>query len=200
MPVLISTLSLLLFSSIASQVAGEALKVGDKIPDVSVTTAMGKALKLREAVADKPAVLIFYRGGWCPYCTKHLQALMDIEQDLTQTGYQLLAISPDQPKKLAETPDLEKLNYQLLSDSQVEAAKAFGLTFKVPDKLVKKYLTEYQIDIEAASGETHHLLPHPAVFVVDQKGIVRFAHVNPDYKKRLDPDKILKAAKKTAEQ
>ena len=77
----------------------------------------------------------------------------------------------------------------------MEAAKAFGLTFKVPDELVEKYVKEYSIDIEAASGEKHHLLPHPAVFVVDQKGKVNFAHINPNYKERLDAKKVLMAAR-----
>ncbi len=78
------------------------------------------------------------------------------------------------------------------------AAKAFGITFKVPDELVAKYKSDYQIDLEAASGQNHHLLPHPAVFIVGRDGIIRFAHVNPDYKSRLDPAEILKAAGESA--
>jgi len=169
------------------------LKVGHTIPDVAVKTAEGKSLSLRDAVKSNPAVLIFYRGGWCPYCMKHLQALMEIEDDLKKAGYQILAISADQPKKIAETPKRDELNYQLLSDSSMEAAKAFGITFKVPDDLVTKYKNDYQIDIEAASGESHHVLPHPAVYLVDRQGVVRFAHVNPNYKVRLDPKAIMKA-------
>jgi peroxiredoxin len=38
------------------------------------------------------------------------------------------------------------------------------------------------------------LLPHPGVFVIGKDGVIRFAHVNPDYKTRLDPEAILKAA------
>jgi peroxiredoxin len=169
--------------------------VGDRVPDVTLRTAESTDLKLRDAVKSKPAVLIFYRGGWCPFCTRHLMALAEVEKDLTAAGYQILAISPDQPAKLAETPDRDKLSYTLLSDSDVAAAKAFGITFKVPDELVTKYKTEYQIDLEAASGKTHHLLPHPAVFIVDQTGIIRFAHVNADYKVRLDPAEILKTVR-----
>lgn len=198
MYVVISRLSALLF--LASPLMAKAPKVGDKVPDVEVTTSEGKKVKLLAALKEKPSVLIFYRGGWCPYCVTHLQALMDIEKDLTKAGYQLLAISPDSPKSIANTPKGEALNYQLLSDSSVKAAKAFGLTFKVPDDLVEKYVNDYKIDIEAASGKTHHLLPHPAVFVVDTKGVVRFAHVNPNYKERLDPTKVLKAAREAAGQ
>ena len=189
------------FSISAVQVSADIPRetaVGDTIPDVSVMTVDKTELKLREAVKEKPAVLIFYRGGWCPYCTRHLMALAGIEDELTAAGFQLLAISADKPEKIAETPNRDKLGYTLLSDSTMEAAKAFGLTFKVPDKTVKEYKDEYQIDLEAASGQTHHLLPHPAVYIVDQKGTVRFAHVNQDYKDRLDPAFILTTAKEVA--
>ena len=77
MNLLISMLSASLL--LAAPTMAEALKVGAQIPDIAVTTAAGKPLKLRAAVSSKPAVLIFYRGGWCPYCVTHLQALMDIE-------------------------------------------------------------------------------------------------------------------------
>ncbi len=169
--------------------------VGDHIPDVTLRTAESAELKLRDAVKSKPAVVIFYRGGWCPFCTRHLMALAKVEKDITSAGYQILAISPDQPAKIAETPNRNSLSYTLLSDSDMDAAKAFGITFKVPEELVTKYKTDYQIDLEAASGKTHHLLPHPAVFIVDQTGIIRFVHVNPDYKTRLDPAEILKAVR-----
>lgn len=168
---------------------------GDRIPDVSVRTADASGLKLREAVKSKPAILVFYRGGWCPFCTRHLMALAEVEKDIVAAGYQILAISADQPAKLAATPDRGKLSYTLLSDAGMDASKAFGITFKVPDELVAKYKNEYKIDIEAASGETHHLLPHPAVFIVDGEGIIRFAHVNPDYKTRLTAAEILAAAR-----
>lgn len=172
---------------------------GDHIPDVSVKAADGSEVRLREAVKSKPTVLVFYRGGWCPYCSLHLMELAKVEKDLTAAGFQILAISADKPAKIAETPNRDKLTYTLLSDNTMEAAKAFGITFKVPDELVAKYKKEHQIDLEAASGETHHLLPHPAVFIVDQTGIIRFAHVNPDYKTRLETAAILKAARETAQ-
>ncbi|MGF1678896.1 MAG: peroxiredoxin-like family protein [Candidatus Methylacidiphilales bacterium] len=189
----------LLFSILLSALAGELLArplaAGDSIPDTSLLDEAGKAVKLNDLVREQPAVLIFYRGGWCPYCTRHLSALAAIEKDILAAGHQILAISPDQPAKLAETPDRENLNYRLLSDSTMETAKAFGITFQVPAELVSKYKNEYQIDLEAASGQTHHLLPHPAVYVVGTDGVIRFAHVNEDYKVRLEPGKILEAVK-----
>jgi peroxiredoxin len=176
----------------------EPLKRGDTIPDVTVQTVEGKTLQLKKLVAEKPTVLIFYRGGWCPFCTKHLSALVEIQDDLKTAGVQMLAISIDQPSKLKQTPDYDKLGYKLLSDADAKAAEAFGLVFTVPDDLVAKYKDEYKIDLEAASGRTHHKLPHPAVYVVSPGGTIEFDYVNQDYKVRLEPQKILEAAQDAA--
>jgi len=176
-----------------AQTNSTPLKVGDAIPDVTLRTEDDREISLRKLVSEKPTVLIFYRGGWCPFCTRHLKDLVGIESDLEKQGAQLLAISMDQPGKLKATPDREKLHYRLLSDSDAAAAKAFGIAFKVDDATVEKY-KGYGINLDAASGKDHHILPHPAVFVADTSGKIRFAHVNPDYKARLEPKKILEAA------
>ena len=170
------------------------LKVGDSIPDVSLRTEENQEVSLRKLVSEKPTVLIFYRGGWCPFCNRQLQSLAGIEDDLNKAGVQLLAISMDQPAKLKATPDREKLHYRLLSDSDAAAATAFGIAFKVDDKTVEKY-KGYGINLDAASGNDHHILPHPAVFIANTNGVIRFAHVNPDYKVRLESAKLLEAAR-----
>jgi len=185
--------SLAVASILTATAIGAPLGPGQTMPDAALQTQDGKVVSLRELVAAQPAVLIFYRGGWCPYCSKHLAALAEIEPQILEAGHRIIAISPDQPSALAATPDRGKISYTLLSDSDAEAARAFGLAFEVPAELVDKYKTDYQIDLEAASGRQHHLLPHPAVFVVGKDGIIRFAHVNEDYKVRLEPEKILEA-------
>jgi len=189
-------LSILLLGAAVAHAETNAtpLKVGDSIPAVKLRTEDDKEVSLRKLVSEKPTVLIFYRGGWCPFCNRHLQSLAGIEDDLNKAGVQLLAISMDQPAKLKATPDREKLHYRLLSDSDAAAATAFGIAFKVDDKTVEKY-KGYGINLDAASGNDHHILPHPAVFVADTSGKIHFAHVNPDYKVRLEPKKILEAAR-----
>jgi peroxiredoxin len=188
----ILSLLLLGISIATAQTNSTPLKVGDAIPDVMLRTEANEEVSLRKLLAEKPTALIFYRGGWCPFCTRHLKDLAGIEKDLEQAGAQLLAISMDTPEKLKATPDRDKLGYKLLSDSDAVAIKAFGIAFKVDDKTVEKY-KGYGINLNAASGKDHHLLPYPAVFVADHAGKITFAHFNPDYKVRLEPKKILEA-------
>lgn len=171
------------------------LGVGDEIPDATLRTPEGETVKLRALVADSPSVLVFYRGGWCPYCVRHLGVLAEIEDQLLASGHRLLAISPDRPEKLRNKPELAQSPFKLLSDSPAEVIRAFRIAFQVPDELVAKYKNDYGIDLESDSGHDHHLLPHPAVYVVGRDGAIRFAHVNPDYTKRLEPEKLLAALK-----
>jgi len=171
------------------------LKAGDTVPSVSVNNESGEKIDLLKLVKSKPSILIFYRGGWCPYCNTHLGELNTIELELTGLGYQILAISPDKPAKISETRKKGEVGYTLLSDSKMEATKAFGLAFKVDDETVKLYKEQYKIDLEGDSGETHHLLPVPAAYVVSTSGNIKFSYSNPDYKVRVDVKDLLDAAK-----
>lgn len=171
---------------------------GDKIPAVSVQNEEGELINLQAAVAKGPTVLIFYRGGWCPYCNAHLGALSEIEEQLTAAGVQLLAIGADRPSKLYDAPKRkEQPKYQLLSDHSMAAAEAFGIAYTVDEKTYNRLLGHH-INLEEASGETHHKLPHPAVFVASPDGTIQFSYVNTDYKVRLEPAKILAIGKKVA--
>lgn len=172
----------------------QPLAVGSPAPSVTLQTAGGEAFDLGAALRRQPTVLIFYRGGWCPYCNVHLGQLQKAEAEIRALGYQVLAISPDRPEKLAESVEKLQPDYVLLSDHAMAAAQAFGIAFRVDDATLEKY-KGYGIDLEAASGETHHLLPVPAVFIVGTDGRIRFAYSNADYKVRLSPEEVLAAAK-----
>lgn len=168
--------------------------INSKIPDVSVKTIEGENLQLRSIIAEKPTVLIFYRGGWCPYCSRHMAELQQIEEQIVEMGYQILAVSVDKPEVLKETLSDIELSYTLLSDSPADVMKAFGIAYRVDDKTVARYKS-IGIDFEKNTGYDHHILPAPAVFILDQEGTVKFKYVNPDYKQRINGDVLLAAAK-----
>ncbi len=169
--------------------------VGADAPTDVLRTVDGETFDLAAAYAASPTVLVFYRGGWCPYCNRHLADLARMESELNGMGVQLLAISPDHPGELRKTLTDKPLGYTLLSDSDMALSRAFGLAFRVDDATLTKY-DEYGIDLEAAAGGlSHHLLPVPAVYVVDRRGVIRFAHWDANYRERLDGDAVLAAAR-----
>lgn len=170
------------------------LKIGDKVPSVTLRNADGLEIPLDKIIKNQPTVLIFYRGGWCVYCNKHFGQLKSVETPLSQLGYQIVAISPDRVEKLRESLKKHKINYLLLSDSNAEAMKKFNLAFRLDDATYSRYKNQYSIDIEKDSGQTHHLLPVPTAYVIDQKGIIRYRYTNPNYKERVDPQELLRQA------
>jgi peroxiredoxin len=123
-----------------------------------------------------------------------LGQLRTIEAELLELGYQVIAISPDRPEKIQAMQAKSDYVYTLLSDSDLTAARAFGLAFKVSSEDVAMLL-KYQIDIEDASGKDHHLLPVPAVYIVGKDGKIEFNYVNPVYSVRVQPSVVLAAAK-----
>jgi len=105
-------------------------------------------------------------------------------------GYQIIGISPDKPEILAETALKYKVQYRLLSDKTMIAARSFGVAFQVVDKP-----PDYYVKLERASGEPHAQLPVPAVFIIGTDNTIKFEHIDPNFKVRLDPNVILSIAK-----
>ena len=174
------------------------VEVGATAPDIPLTRADGVAPTVHALAAEAPMVLVFYRGGWCPYCNRHLAALGAVEAELRDLGYRIHAVSIDRPEKVAEAAAAADFDYTLYSDADAEAAKAFGLAFRVDAETYEK-LIGYGINLEEASGRDHHLLPVPAVFLIDREVRIRFRHFNPNYKERLAADDLIEAARTAAQ-
>ncbi|MFZ2325081.1 MAG: peroxiredoxin-like family protein [Ignavibacteriaceae bacterium] len=170
------------------------VKIGTEIPNAIVKTVDNKEISLKEMIGKQKSIIIFYRGGWCPYCNLHLSELQSIEADLIKLGYKLIAISMDTPENLSATIDKHNLKYELYSDSKAEACKAFGIAFTVQNDYVNS-LKSYNMDLEESSGEKHHILPVPSVFLTDENGIIKFEYVNPNYKERISGKLLLEVSK-----
>lgn len=170
------------------------LPEGSHAPAFVVRRPDGADWRFDPGRLQSPVMLIFYRGGWCPYCNAHLAALREAEAELRHMGFEVLFLSADRPEKLHASLKEPMPGYTLLSDSRMQAARAFGIAFRVDDATVRRYL-ERGIDLEAASGEAHHELPVPAVFLIDQRGVIRFVHANPNYKVRISAAELLAAAR-----
>ncbi|HJU38013.1 MAG TPA: peroxiredoxin-like family protein [Tahibacter sp.] len=168
------------------------LLLGSPVPAVDVTRLDGTSVPLRELVGSQRSVIVFYRGGWCPYCNLQLQGLRLIREPLAKLGYRLIAISPDSPASMRATLDKTPLEYTLVSDASSAAIRAFGLAYRLDDATYEKY-AGHGIDLEKASGQGHHALPVPAVYLTDGAGTLQFSYVHPDYKVRM-PEKVILAA------
>ncbi len=164
------------------------LLVGETLPNATLSPMDGGVVSFHDITQEKPTVLIFYRGGWCPYCNLHLSAIGKNESEILELGYQIVAISPDNIENLQATAEKDSLRYRLFSDPSGDFAKAAGIAFQAPEKYGQRLL-------DASGGKNTGFLPVPAVFVVDTKGEIQFEYINPNYKKRLSGALLLAVLK-----
>ena len=198
---LITLLFLAPIGLVSAEVPDDAWQVspllpGQAAPAFNAPSATGGDFDFDPSNLEKPMVLIFYRGGWCPFCNLHFAELRKAEQPLIDLGFDISFISMDTAELMAEAVEGDDSpDYRLLSDSAADISKAFGVAFRVPDETVTLYKDKMGIDLEkSAGGNTHHILPVPSVFIVGRDGIVKFSYANPDYKVRLHPDVLVSAA------
>jgi len=104
----------------------------------------------------------------------------------------MIGVSPDSLESTKANIEKGSIPFPLYSDSELNATRGFGLVFKVDDATVTKY-KGFGIDLEKASGQAHHALPIPAVYVISKEGLITYAHSNPDYRQRLNSSDLLKA-------
>ncbi|SHN06657.1 peroxiredoxin-like family protein [Flavobacterium xinjiangense] len=164
------------------------LLIGEKIASLTLKSVDDDDVVLETLFSKKRTILVFYRGGWCPYCNLHLAALGEAEKDLLSLGYQIIAISPDAPKALKATEEKDKVNYILLSDSNGEFAKSVGVAFQAPENY-KPLISK------GSEGVNSTFLPVPAVFIVNLNGEIEFEHITPNYKNRISNDLLIAVAK-----
>ncbi|MEM8682748.1 MAG: peroxiredoxin-like family protein [Pseudomonadota bacterium] len=178
----------------------QPLKVGDAAPYFSVRDVNGDAVEFDPAALERPAVLITFRGGWCPYCNLHLSELRHVLPELDENGIDVLFLSGDRPEQLVASlrpetqTDVEDLDYTLLSDAEATAAIALGIAFRTRTTGLK--LRAIGRDIKDSSLDKHGVLPVPAVFAIGTDGKIAFAYANPDYKERLSADELREVANK----
>lgn len=178
----------------------EPLQVGQRAPRFVVKTVDNETFEFEPSELQRPAVIVTFRGGWCPYCNMHLSELRNVIPEISDLGVDVLFLSGDRPELLyqslnAETQEsIAGLDYKIYSDADAEAAIAFGIAFTPSDKLIQGRIAKGQ-DIAGSSILKHGVLAVPAVYAIDAKGVISFAFVEPDYKVRLPADELLKTAR-----
>ena len=169
----------------------KALKVGDKAPDFELPDGSGNKVKLSKMLETGPVVVTWYRGGWCPYCNIALMGFQEALPEIKAQGASLVAISPETPDNTMKTSEMDKLGFEVLSDKANKVAHAYGVAYKMPpaisgmmkDRLAKQ------------NGDDSNELPLGATYVIDRSGVIRYAFVDHDYRKRAEPSAVVAALK-----
>jgi peroxiredoxin len=176
---------LLLAIACAQYVAAQAgLRKGDAAPPFSQTDNSGKKIELANLLKQhKYVVLFFYRGQWCPYCNKHIQQLQDSLQLLTAKDAYVIGVTPETAENIGKTIEKTKASFSMVQDAGNTIMKAYNVAYVMDDATVAKYKT-YGVDLEKNNGNTDHMLPVPATYIIDRSGKIKFVHFNKDYRQR----------------
>ena len=177
---------------IASGLADQSVKQGDKAPDFALPDVNGETVQLSQLLAHGPVVLIFYRGGWCPYCNLALRSYQAILPEIQRAGATLVAVSPQTPDNSLSAREKMDLSFPVLSDRENAVARTYGLVFTVSSD-VQAVQQSMGLDLSKVNGSETWELPIPGSYVIAQDRTVALAFVDPDYTHRLEPGAILAA-------
>lgn len=176
----------------SSGIGERALSVGDRAPDFTLRNAFGRPVSLAHILARGPLILSFYRGNWCPFCNLELRAYQRLIGDIRAAGGDFVAISPQTPDRSLTISQKNALVFEVLSDPANQTAKAFGITHAVPE-IVRRIVASFGGGLATYNGGHDEDLPVPATFVIDRDGWIVDAHVDPDFRNRLEPSDALAA-------
>ena len=189
----------------ALDIVEKALKVGDKAPEFELLAHDGEPRKLTDYLQDGPLVLTFYRGIWCPYCNLQLAAYNERIEEIKAAGANLVAVTPEQsdakqvfldsdaPKEAKDTM-FENPSFDVLFDESSKLGEAFGLTFKLPEAHAK-FFELINLDVERANGDGSLTFPDPATYIIGTDGLIKWAFVPNNYRKRAEPEEIIQQLK-----
>lgn len=169
---------------------------GTLAPDFALPDQHGRTVSLGESLRRGAVVLVFYRGGWCPYCNLQLRAYQAVLDEVHALGAEMIAVSPQLPDSSLSTAEKDTLTFPVLSDVGSRTARDYGLVFEVPEEVVTFYRERKGFELGDINGRLSPELPVPACFIIEGQGRVVLAHVDPDYTKRLEPRVIIEVLRR----
>ena len=178
------------------------LKTGDRAPAFTVRTVDDEPFEFDPDNLQRPTILISFRGGWCPYCNLQLATYNARLDEIRATGANLVAITPEQAEGAdvfldSDAPPSAKdsivraPNFDVLHDNANQLARKYGLVFTLPQAHAKLFEL-MNFEIEKATGDSSYTFPDPATYIIDVDGIIHWAFVPNNYRKRAEPDEIIK--------
>lgn len=185
-------------------VAKRALQVGDPAPNFELPDQNGTTIRSAELLQHGPLVVIFFRGRWCPFCVGQLEAMNAMVPRLQELRATLVAISPQTVHQSSLMAEQHRLLFPLLSDSENQVAKRFGLTYRVPDYQQEIYRRVF-VNLPFVNGDASWELPIPATFIIGSKrplaqgsqasdnghNSLLYAFANEDYTERPEPGDVV---------
>jgi peroxiredoxin len=166
---------------------------GTIVADTELLDPYGAATTLYAATGNRTAVVVFYRGAWCPYCNIALAAYQaHLLPQLTERGVQLIAISPQKPDGSLTMQQKHDLAFTVLSDPGNVIARHLGILTQ-PSEEARAAQLQLGLDLTTVNADGTVTLPMPATIILTGDHVVRWIDVHADYSSRTEPWQILQS-------
>jgi len=176
-----------------SGITARALNVGATAPLFTLPSTEGAPVALADLLKQGPVVLLWYRGGWCPFCTLELRAYAEALPRFQELGATVVAISPQSVDNALMTQQLGQFSYALLSDLGNVVARQYGLVYKLAPEVLAD--VRGRVNLEEYNGDDSYELPLAATYVIGTDGTIRYAFIDADYRKRAEPEDVVAVLK-----
>ncbi len=167
----------------------KGLKAGDEAPTFEAKTSEGETFNLNDALEENAIALIFYRGFWCPHCSRIFSAYADSLSYLTDLGIRIVAVTPETYENVDKMVDQTDVTFTVLSDPDGKIMRLYDVDFRVTDEYNQKIVKYKGASIEEMNGTDIAELPIPATYLIVRdgnsgKGKIVWRHFDPNYKNR----------------
>ncbi len=179
----------------ADDAAKNALNVGAKMPSFSLKDSNGKTVNSDDLLKQGNLVVVFYRGSWCPFCNLYLRNLQKNLAQIKAAGGNLVAVSVENPDNSLSVAKKNELGFTVLSDPNLTVARKFGIVYQMPSETDELYKSK-GLDVARHNEMEKAELPLSATYVINRKGEIVYAFLEPDYKKRAAPEVIIETLSK----
>ena len=174
--------------------SSEFLEVGEKMPDFQLLNYDESWKSLKDYLSESNLLISFYRGAWCPFCNLEIQQYQNLIEEFEKANTRIIAISPQVPEYQLVFKESNRIKIDVLTDFENKYAHQCKLTFEPPQEL-NDACQELELDYKEYNVEKSKYLPIPATYLVNRRGIIKYAYTNPDYTKRADALDVLNVAK-----
>ncbi|WP_165748512.1 peroxiredoxin-like family protein [Cellulophaga sp. Z1A5H] len=178
---------------VATNIVGKALQVGETAINFTLPNALGKKITLYDALENGPVILMWYRGGWCPYCNMQLHYMQEMLPEFKKLGASLLAITPETPDNSISTQEKNNLEFEVLSDVDNVVGFQYKVVFKLTDDVKEIY--ENGFGLSNFNGNDKGELPLASTYIIGQDKVIQYAFLDADYRNRAEPQDLLEHLK-----
>jgi peroxiredoxin len=163
---------------------------GDEAPPFVLTGPTGIAYSSTTILQAGPALLTFYRGGWCMCCQADLRDLVRTTPELRKAGLTVLGVfhelTPDANTRISEEYGLE---FPIVNDSEGRVAEAFGVRRTTSE--IQRLESEFGPELSAFKTGQPDIIPMQARFLINTNGIITRSEIIFDYNQRSNVSGLL---------